>query len=264
MSTKEASMRPTRMLLLALAAAVALLALPAVSQARDRDHDGLPDKWEKKFHLSIHKNSANADPDRDRVDNANEFRERTNPRRRDTNRNGRPDGREDRDRDHLNNAAEDVTGNDPVDRDTDNDGIEDGREQAGVVSSFNTATGDLTIDLANGGSVTGKVTDATRVECETENEAEDHSNASASHNGDNSGPGSDSSGPGPGGDDGRGDRGEVENENENERGDDRGEDEARHDQCPAGALAQGARVHEAELNVLSSGAVWKEIELLTP
>src|SRR3954462_1933717 len=106
MPTKEGPMKPTRLLLLALAAAVALLALPAVSQARDRDHDGLPDKWEKKFHLSIHKNSADADPDRDRVDNANEFRERTNPRRRDTNRNVRLDGPEDPNRDHLNNAAE--------------------------------------------------------------------------------------------------------------------------------------------------------------
>src|SRR3954471_8338300 len=258
MPTKEGPMKPTRLLLLALAAAVALLALPAVSQARDRDHDGLPDKWEKHFHLSTHKKNANGDPDRDRVDNANEFRERTNPRRRDTNRNGRPDGREDRDRDHLNNAAEDVTGNDPVDRDTDNDGIEDGREQAGVVSSFNTATGDLTIDLANGGSVTGKVTDATRVECETENEAEDHSNASASHDGESGDDSGDRSAPG-GGDD----RGENENEVENEHGD-RGEGERRGDQCPAGSLTQGARVHEAELNVLASGPVWEEIELLTP
>ena len=249
-------MRPTRLLLLALAAALALLALPAVSQARDRNHDGLPDKWEKHFHLSLHANQANRDPDRDRVDNANEFREHTNPRKRDTNGNGRPDGREDRDRDHLNNAGEDATGNDPVDKDTDNDGIPDGDEQAGVVSSFNQTTGDLTIDLANGGSVTGKVTDATEVECETENEAEDHNDVSASHDG-NSGPGS--------GDD----RGENENENEveHEHGDDRrGDDDGEHrgDQCPAGSLKEGARVHEAELNVLASGPVWEKIELLTP
>jgi hypothetical protein len=247
--------------MLALAAAVALLALPAVSQARDRNHDGLPDKWEKHFHLSLHVNQANRDPDRDHVDNANEFREHTNPRKRDTNGNGRPDGREDRDRDGLNNAAEDATGNDPVDRDTDNDGIPDGREQAGVVGSFNQATGDLTIDLATGGSVTGKVTDATEVKCETENEAEDQPNVSASHDG-NSGPGSGDDSGGPGSGDDRGDA--NENEFENEQGDGRGENEARHDQCPAGALVQGARVHEAELNVLSSGAIWKDIELLTP
>src|SRR3954453_19674049 len=206
MPTKEDRMKPTRLLLLALAATVALLAVPAVSQARDRNPDGLPDKWEKHFHLSLHKNQAHRDADRDRVDNANEFREHTNPRRRDTSHNGRPDGREDRDRDHLNNAAEDATGNDPIDKDTDNDGIPDGKEQAGVVSAFNQTTGDLTIDLANGGSVTGKVTDATEVECETENEAEDHSNVSASHDGESGDDSGDRSGPG-GGDD----RGENEN-----------------------------------------------------
>src|SRR3954468_3425729 len=244
-------MKPTKLLLLALAAALALLALPAVSQARDRDHDGLPDKWEKRYHLSTHKSSANADVDRDRVDNANEYREHTNPRKRDTNGNGRPDGREDRDRDRLNNAGEDATGNDPVDKDTDNDGVPDGKEQAGVVSAYNTTTGDLTIDLANGGSVTGKVTDATEVKCETENEAEDHSNVSASHDGSS-------------GDDQSDDRGENENENENEGENEHGDREHHGDQCPAGSLKQGARVHEAELNLSSSGPVWEKIELLTP
>ncbi len=250
-------MKSRRLLLLALAAALALLALPAVSQARDRNHDGLPDKWEKHFHLSLHSNQANRDPDHDRVDNANEFRERTNPRKRDTNGNGRPDGREDRDGDHLNNAAEDATGNDPADKDTDNDGIPDGKEQAGVVSSFNTGTGELTIDLANGGSVTGKVTDATEVECETENEAEDNeTNASSSHN--------DGSG------DDRGEAGDQRGENDNENGDDQGEDHsgARHGdddhaECPAGTLKVGARIHEAQLKVTSDGAEWVEIEVLT-
>src|SRR3954454_21547014 len=98
-------MKPTRLLLLALAAALALLALPAVSQARDRNRDGLADKWEKHFHLSLQPNQAKHDPDHDRVNNASEFRERTNPRKRDTNRNGRPDGRDDRNPDGLNNTA---------------------------------------------------------------------------------------------------------------------------------------------------------------
>src|SRR3954464_10542079 len=140
MPTKEDRMKPTRLLLLALAAAVALLALPAVSQARDRNHDGLPDKWEKHFHLSLHKNQAQRDPDRDRVDNGNEARERTNPRRRDTNHNGRPDGREDRDRDGLNNAGEDAGDTDPIDPDSDGDGIEDGQEEAGKVLAFDGST----------------------------------------------------------------------------------------------------------------------------
>lgn len=239
-------MRTTKLMFLALAAALALLALPAVSQAkaRDRDHDGLPDKWEKHYHLSTHKNSANADPDRDHVDNGNEFREGTNPRKRDTNGNGRPDGREDRDRDHLVNAAEDTTGNDPIDKDTDNDGIPDGQEQAGVVGSFNQATGDLRIDLAGGGSVTGKVTNATEVECKTESETEDQNDVSASH-------------------DGNGEHADREH-GDGEHGNGEHGDGEHGDQCPAGALKEGARVHEAELSATSGGPVWEKIELLTP
>jgi hypothetical protein len=268
-------MRPTRLIMLVVAVAMALLAVPAVSQARDRDHDGLPDKWEKQHHLSTHKNSANADADRDRVDNGNEFRERTNPRRKDSNRNGRPDGREDRDRDHLNNAAEDATGNDPVDKDTDNDGIPDGKEQAGVVTEYDTTTGALTINLSNGGSVTAKVTDNTEIECETENEAQDlnDDNASASRHGADDAPGDDR-----GGDDqNRTDNSGPGNAEDNQNGDDRqgrrGCDEAEHHcgaehgdrdhaECPPGTLKVGARIHEAEAKVTSTGAEWVEIEVL--
>ena len=255
-------MRPTRLIMLVVAVTMALLAVPAASQARDRDHDGLADRWEKKFHLSTHKNSANADADRDRVDNANEFRERTNPRRKDSNRNGRPDGREDRDRDHLNNAAEDATGNDPIDKDTDNDGTPDGQEQAGVVTEFDTTTGALTINLSNGGSVTARVTGNTEIECETEHQAEDvgddNSTASrhGSDDGDNSGPGNaeDQSG-----DDRRGRDGgdEAEHHCGGEHGD------RDHAECPAGTLRVGARIHEAEAKLTSGGAEWVEIEVLS-
>jgi hypothetical protein len=178
------------------------------------------------------------------VDNGNEFREGTNPRKRDTNGNGRPDGREDRDRDHLVNAAEDTTGNDPIDKDTDNDGIPDGQEQAGVVGSFNQATGDLRIDLAGGGSVTGKVTNATEVECKTESETEDQNDVSASH-------------------DGNGEHADREH-GDGEHGNGEHGDGEHGDQCPAGALKEGARVHEAELSATSAGPVWEKIELLTP
>src|SRR5688572_10592513 len=104
---------------------VALLALltPASAVAGDRDHDGLPDRWEQRHRLSTHAGSGAADPDRDRVDNRNEYRERTDPRDRDSDNDGRSDGREDSDRDRLANAAEDQTGNDPRDRDTDDDGV---------------------------------------------------------------------------------------------------------------------------------------------
>lgn len=155
---------------LGLSLASLLLALPATAAARDRDHDGLPDRWERKHHLSTKRASANADPDRDRVDNRNELREGTKPRDRDSDNDSRRDGREDRDRDGLSNAGEDLTGNDPRNRDSDGDGVRDGKEAAGVVTSF--VDGVLTIELAGGGSIEALVTDETEIECESEDAVE--------------------------------------------------------------------------------------------
>jgi hypothetical protein len=74
---------------------IAYLAASATAGApRDRDHDGLPDRWERKYHLSIASPSANRDPDRDRLTNRREMRRRTHPRRADT------------DHDHLRDGAE--------------------------------------------------------------------------------------------------------------------------------------------------------------
>jgi hypothetical protein len=226
-------MRIHRLLILVAALAVALVALPAAAQAapRDRDGDGMSDRWEKRHKVK----RANADTDRDGVDNRNEYREGTRPRDRDTDNDGKSDGREDRDRDGLNNRSEDATGNDPKDRDTDSDGIPDGKEQAGVVTAYD--DGVLTIDLANGGSVKGKVTEDTDIDCATEAQAEGTDGATASQRGEGGGFGCDGSRDGADSDD-------VE--------------------CPEGALAVGAKVHEASLKITSDGAVFKEIELLLP
>jgi hypothetical protein len=146
--------------------------------AKDRNHDRIADRWEKRFHLSLDVNQAKRDQDRDRVDNLNEFRDGLNPR----------------------------------DRDSDDDGIRDADENAGVVASFDGTT--LTINLAHGAQVSGQVTAGTRIECrnrddlenEMENEIEDRQAATASDDGssgsgsDNSGPGSANSGPGNAGD----------------------------------------------------------------
>lgn len=156
-------------LALALSTLIAL-ALPGVALAADRDRDGLPDRWERKHNLSTKHKSAQGDPDRDRVDNGNELRERTDPRDRDTDGDGRRDGREDGDRDRLSNAAEDATGNDPRDRDTDDDGIPDGREHAGTVARF--VGGVLTIDLAGRGRLRAQATEDTEIECSSEQAAE--------------------------------------------------------------------------------------------
>jgi hypothetical protein len=33
-----------------------VVALPGAATARDRNHDKIPDRWEKRHHLSLHKN----------------------------------------------------------------------------------------------------------------------------------------------------------------------------------------------------------------
>jgi hypothetical protein len=100
-----------------------LFVLPYIATAtsgaahRDRDHDRLGDRWEKRHHLSTHKKSAKGDPDHDRLRNLREFRLRTNPRRKDTDRDGLGDRAEVR-RYHTN----------PRKKDTDGDGFGDGVE----------------------------------------------------------------------------------------------------------------------------------------
>src|SRR5690349_11096160 len=162
-----------RTLSVAVAGALALLlaALGGTAVAKDRNHDRIPDKWEKRHHLSLNVDQSNRDSDRDKVDNRNEFQEGTNPRDKDSDDDGRKDGREDSDRDGLNNMGEDDSSNLPNDRDTDDDGVRDGEENAGTIASFDGTT--LVINLAGGtGQVSGTVTAATEIKCESEDSHE--------------------------------------------------------------------------------------------
>ena len=223
-----------------LATMLLVLALPAFAAAKqpDRDGDRMPDRWERKHKLSVKKNDAardldrdglrnlaeyraktnprkadsdrdgwldgDEDRDRDRVDNANEDRERTDPGRKDSDGDGVRDSDEDADRDGLDNEGEDVTGNDPIDPDSDDDGVKDGAEEAGTVVSF--ADGVLVVRVADGETVRGLVTDETEIECESEDdlelwddeEDEDWLGVRTAYRGGDS---SDSSGPGKGNDD---------------------------------------------------------------
>lgn len=240
-------MRKARLVLVAIFA-LALLAVPATAGAksRDRDHDGMADKWEKKHNLSTHKANAKKDPDKDGLKNLREFKRHTDPRDADSDN----DGLEDRD--------ELRTGCDPRDRDSDDDGREDGDEFGGTIQSFDSTTGVLTILLADGeNTIHGRVTDATEIECENEDEDLRAAHRGGDDDGDNSGPGSDNSGPGSGGDDN--DRGDDDDDGDDEPGDDNDDDDR--EDCGTEALTEGRVVHEAELTNDGSGPVFREVEL---
>ncbi|MDX6601018.1 MAG: hypothetical protein QOF13_220 [Solirubrobacterales bacterium] len=209
----------------ALIGALAMLALPAVAAAKDGNHDRIPDRWEKRHHLSTSVNQAGRDQDRD----------------------------------HLRNRAEFLAGDNPRDSDSDDDGVIDGSENAGTIASFDAASGKLTITLFGGETTSGLVTDQTEIKCEDsgstasassdegsnqssgENEPDDDNGQGdepGDDNGgdDNSGPGSSNSGPG-GGDDG---------ESAN---------------CTTADLVVGATIEEADLHLENGTATFDEVEL---
>jgi hypothetical protein len=199
--------------------ALALLALPGAAAAKDGNHDRIPDRWERHHHLSTAVNQAGRDQDND----------------------------------HLRNRAEFLAGDNPRDRDSDGDGVMDGNENAGTITSFDAATGKLTIGLFNGDSVSGLVTDRTKIKCEDEHSpdvttrarhgeeepGDDHGGNSGPGGEDNSGPGSSHSGRGPSGHD---DNGTGAN-------------------CTTSDLIVGATVEEADLELGHGTATFDEVEL---
>ena len=213
--------------LFAAAITAALLVLPAgaLAKGRDRDHDHMPDKWEKRHHLNVRANDARKDPDRDHLSNLSEFRHHTDPQSADSDDDGVDDDNELRD------------DTDPLRDDSDDDGIGDADEIAGTVVSF--TNGVLTIQLPGdgAGTVSGTVAAGTEIECD-----DDHApaTATASHDGSDD---DNNSGPGSGGDD----NGDDDNEAS----------------CTTNDLKPGARVHEAELTKATDGStVFKKIELV--
>jgi hypothetical protein len=116
----------------------------------DSDGDGLPDGWERSYGLDANSavgiNGATGDPDNDGLTNAQERDYLTDPRNRDSDGDGLPDGWEvthafnplnpigvngatgDPDSDGATNIVEFGQGTDPRDRDTDNDSLPDGWE----------------------------------------------------------------------------------------------------------------------------------------
>jgi hypothetical protein len=243
--------------LITAAIAMALFAMPAAALAKrgDRNHDRIPDKWEKRHHLSTRANVARRDPDKDGLNTLGEFRHGTDPRDADTDDDQVKDG----------NEVDDHTN--PRRDDSDDDGVDDGDEVSGTIVSF--TNGVLTIQLARegAGTVSGTVNDATRIECDDAND--DAPTATASHDGDgedsgsgdddgdNSGPGSTSSGPGDGTQTTTTTSGSDDGANH-----DADDDDNEH-ACTSANLTPGTRVHEAKTATAADGStVFTKIELV--
>ena len=125
------------------------------------------------------------------------------------------------------------------------------RGDAGTVKSY--ADGVLTISVAGGGELSGKVARRTDISCD------DDPSARSSRQG-----GDDPSGDDKGGrreDDSRSDDSGSRREGESRSDDRRGRGRGRDDDCGDDALKAGAAVHKAELRVSSRGLVWDEVEL---
>lgn len=191
-------MSRTQRLTATLAAAVgtiAILALPGAAAAKDRNHDRIPDRWEKRHHLSTKANQA----------------------------------RRDQDRDHLRNRAEFEAETNPHDPDSDNDGVPDGEEHTGEIESFDPTSGELTIDLFGGGTISGLVAEETEIECDHEDSS---ATASASSEGDEAG--------------------EEDGSDEQEGGS---------SSCTTADLTPGTTVDEAELKAENGTATFEKVEL---
>jgi hypothetical protein len=215
-------------ILAALLGAIAILALPAAASARDRNHDHIPDRWEKRHHLSLSVNQAKRDQDGD----------------------------------HLSNRAEFLAGDNPRNPDSDGDGIPDGEENAGTIASFDAATGRLVIDLFGSETISGLVTEQTEIKCEHGggSMASSSSDGGQEEAGEDNGQGEEEAG------DGSGDHGEEQGDDsgggEEEAGDDSGGDQGGEGgACTTADLVPGAVVQQAELEVAQGAATFHEIEL---
>lgn len=209
--------------LLAMAlGAIALLAMPAMAAAKDHNHDRIPDRWEKRHHLSLTVNQAHHDQDGDHLRNLGEFRAGDNPR----------------------------------DSDSDDDGVVDGQENAGTIASFDATTGKLTIDLFGTDAITGLVTDQTEIKCEGEHPPVV---SMSSHDGQGEEPGDDNGGNGeePGDDNGVDNPGSDSADPGSSGQGDSGSSAT----CTVSDLVPGAVVQQAELGIERGTATFDEVEL---
>lgn len=115
----------------------------------DKNKNGISDKWEKKYKLKG-KKLAKLDADKDGLSNFVEYKLNLNPKKKDTNKNGKPDGLEDSDKDGLTNIAEVGMGLKPYKKYSKNSRIADGnlKDENGV--KFSEKVSELEISIESG------------------------------------------------------------------------------------------------------------------
>jgi hypothetical protein len=130
--------------------------------------------------------------------------------------------------------------------------------EAGTISSFDATTGKLTIALTGGESVTGLVTDETRIRCEgfddRRSDRRDHGDDSGGRGNEPGGDNSGSGGPGPSNSSGPGPSGEQGPPIE-------GAPAPGEASCTVASLVPGAVVGDAEVRLEGGAAVFEEVEL---
>jgi hypothetical protein len=218
-------------LLLALAG---MLLVAGSASAKDRNHDRIPDRWEKRHHLSLHHNQARRDQDKDGLRNRAEFRAGTNPR----------------------------------DDDSDGDNIEDGDENAGTILSFSGGVLKISV-FGQSDPLVGLVDDSTEIECEhsaastsSEGPGGGDDNSGDDNSGDDNS-GDDNSGDDPAGHDQGDDQGDdgPGHDQGDDHGDDQDDDQFDEQSCGTDQLTAGMKVKEAELRLSNGQAVFEKLEL---
>lgn len=135
-------------------------------------------------------------------------------------------------------------------------------QPSGTIQSFDSETGRLTIALLNEETVSGLVTDRTRIKCEDEHSPDITASRTHLRHGEEE-PGDDHGGHGeePGDDHGGGDNSGPGNSNSAGNGPSGHDDNGTGANCTTSDLIAGTVVTDAELEIEHGGATWDEVEL---